>query len=470
MIEIRILEHSIEISKNDKKVGYVKTEIRRGKKQKVQTKVHLTYLFKSAARFATTVLKTNNETITTMLYLIFVIRKKGSVYFKSNFFSTQYRYREYLKTRHSDPVLKPEGKPWNINIDNSPYTVQYINETTFTINDNLFETEVSDLIMSGLEKVNYIESVILTVPSDDNIPDNIIVLAATASYLHEKIRSINIRSGSVLIGPASTAVSVSFLLNRLNQITNRLPPPTETDETFDEQMNMLCNTLCNALKTEDFLLESTSEISGLFENGILYSLGIGNEHSTAENPVRYCYSVEESMRVVGFHTHPNDYNEILYNSNVTLDFPSGADILVDLQYADTRVSPDGTLWYKNIFQAVVVPSLRNNQIGIFMYRSKAKTIQHKHIPNNVKQGYYQLVKNIYLMEGTIDKPLDLFCVMDSAKMNQYLDKMQKTEPDTFEEKIHGPRNLSFGTGNWPYNGPPFTIEMFQVTWKICYIK
>ena len=106
---------------------------------------------------------------------------------------------------------------------------------------------------------------------------------------------------------------------------------------------------------------STKEVAGLYftNTNQISDLTIGKEHEVRapippinENPIRW-------------HTHPNDFNEMLFNENDVVDFPSGGDVMSDLY----DYPP------KDYCNAVLVPSRKHKQIGLFIYKISKETMK-----------------------------------------------------------------------------------------------
>jgi hypothetical protein len=229
-------------------------------------------------------------------------------------------------------------------------------------------------------------------------------------------------------------------------------------------MQKLCDDLCKAVVSEKLFFESRNEISGFFYKGEFDDIKIG-EIGVVTSPIKYC---EESIAntTVGFHTHPNDYNPILFDDKEVVDFPSGADIKADFFHLTKYES-----LFKNSIQAVVVPSLKHKQVGVFMYRPLFQIIKKLDDEKlDIISGYYQIVKSIYLLSHDHDndqlqlkkKAGELFRTLNSIKMNEYLEHLKNNFfKNNFEEYFHGPKNLAEGTSHWPWKKKHFTIPMFD---------
>ena len=224
-----------------------------------------------------------------------------------------------------------------------------------------------------------------------------------------------------------------------------------------DKLQKLCDALCKAVIPESFFFQSKNEISGLFYNCKFDDMNIGNTGSVV-SPIKYFSDKLMADTTVGFHTHPNDYNPLLFNENEVVDFPSGADIKADFFYPP--INANG--WFKNSIQAIVVPSIRHKQVGVFMYKPLYTNIPIDHL---VVSGYYQIVKIINL-DFDKNKAGELFKVMDSQKMNNYLQFLYNNKfndaTNDFKEIFYGPKNLDAGTSHWPWKKKNhFRINMFD---------
>jgi len=228
------------------------------------------------------------------------------------------------------------------------------------------------------------------------------------------------------------------------------------DDTKEDKMQKLCDELCNAVKSESFFFKSKNEISGFFYEGKFDELEFGDVHSVQLVP-KYFSDNLIANNTVGFHTHSNDYNPTLFDEKKVVDFPSGQDIKADLYYPITIIKKDQNL-YKNSIQAIIVPSLKHKQVGVFIYRQ----IFTANIINlDIVSGYYQIVKLIYL-DFDMDKAGEFFRIMDSKKMDDYLKYLELNFlKEDFEKWLHGPLNSSHGTKYWPWKKKHFKITMFD---------
>lgn len=243
----------------------------------------------------------------------------------------------------------------------------------------------------------------------------------------------------------------------------RLNNKSRKDGSKDDEMQKLCDQLAKAVSMEEYFFKKCiSEIAGEFYKGEFDNLQSGEKHSI-KPPANYYSDAIRAKTTVSFHTHPNDFNELLHNADEVLDFPSGKDIKFDLYYPliDTR-----TGFFKNSIQAIVTLSWRHQQVGVFMY--KQIFTEKLAIDNlDVIAGYYQIVKLVALDFDWVQAG-ELFRTMDSKKMNDYLTYLKiNLLKDDFEKWLHGPSNMTAGTNHWPWQKEHFKIDMFEfVTSKV----
>lgn len=224
--------------------------------------------------------------------------------------------------------------------------------------------------------------------------------------------------------------------------------------TKEDKMQKLCDELGKAVvESKRAFFNTKNEISGFFYKGKFDELKFGDVHSVESEPKYFSDNVVAN-NTVGFHTHPNDYNTTLSDEKV-IDFPSGGDIKADLYYP--IIKKDENL-YKNSIQAIIVPSLKHHQVGVFIYR---QIFTGNIINLDIVSGYYQIVKLIYL-DFDVDKAGEFFRIMDSKKMNDYLKYLEiNLLKGDFEKWLHGPLNSSHGTTYWPWKKEHFKTTMFD---------
>ena len=220
----------------------------------------------------------------------------------------------------------------------------------------------------------------------------------------------------------------------------------------------LADILGYSITNENYIIDSKNEIGGFLGTTLtdkLYELKEGDEHSV-EASITYFKSKFEAENVIGFHTHPNDYNEFLFDKNEVVDLPSGEDVATDLSYS---LKIKNT--FKNSIQAVVVPSRIHNKIGIFIY----KQLIDIDLDKDAISGYYQIVKLIYL-DFDKKKALDLFETMDSNNLNSYMNYLKiNVLKENYEKYFFGPKNLLLGTANWPWKNKHFSFKVFEICIK-----
>ena len=218
-------------------------------------------------------------------------------------------------------------------------------------------------------------------------------------------------------------------------------------------LNVQGDILGYCISKENYIIDSKNEIGGFLGTSLnkLYELKEGDEHSV-DPSITYFDTKYESENAIGFHTHPNDYNEFLFDKNDVVDLPSGEDVATDLSYS---LKIKNT--FKNSIQAIVVPSRIHNKIGIFLY----KQLIDINLDKEVISGYYQIVKLIYL-DFDKKKALELFKTMDSNNLNTYMNFIKiNFLKENYQKYFFGPKNLLLGTGHWPWKKKHLSYKVFD---------
>lgn len=195
-------------------------------------------------------------------------------------------------------------------------------------------------------------------------------------------------------------------------------------------------------------------------------------------------TLSESKYLVNWHSHPNDYNEMLFNEGRSADLPSGTDIAVDL--LPQSKGPDSVDEHRLSTSAILVASKRNSQVAVTVYRwrNNAKTqiltmgLQlgvDMYTLSQIISGYFQVVKIIFINFMTsVEESVRFFVILDSDELNRELDRVRKEyfkdKDEYFHEMFHGPNNVAMGTDHWPFKGAPFICAGLDIAFAVSEVK
>jgi hypothetical protein len=175
-----------------------------------------------------------------LFLLLTFITTFGVMYYENGIFRTVFRYNTDFNKSSSSIVSSPFlSKTFKIKKENQIYNCTYISEQNFSISDKngvVFETQNNDNykfestkpVMIGSGKFALLSNVVLTISIiNSDIPIDIIVLAATLTYLHNKLRPVNIIAGAKLMGVM--VITLPVLKNFWDNISNVDVPITIKD-------------------------------------------------------------------------------------------------------------------------------------------------------------------------------------------------------------------------------------------------
>jgi hypothetical protein len=229
--------------------GYIKTEVRRGKKALKE------FVTRGILSIVAILLRKYTTEYRSLLCLLLVIMSIGSFFFKSRIFKTCYLYQSITGSVHKTHFIL------NKQVD-LVYRVKYINETTFIINKQKFDIQPSAVVMRN--PLRYIESANLIVTPDTNVLTAVIELAATMTYLHDKIRWINIKAAAQLNAiPLLNSVGLATLIVLLNKsVDTRLwyLDSYLREKKYDRVIEILTNET-NSTDIKDYVTNNMKKIN-----------------------------------------------------------------------------------------------------------------------------------------------------------------------------------------------------------------
>jgi hypothetical protein len=130
-----------------------------------------------------------------MIFVCVLAASVGAVTYKNSIFRTQYRY---VPDRTAPSIVIKASPRFIITKGIDTFKVKYLSEHRFLLQQKghpvrEYKSESQQVIQN---KVKFLENAVLSVPSDDDV----IVLASVMTFLHKKLRSVNIYAGLQLLG------------------------------------------------------------------------------------------------------------------------------------------------------------------------------------------------------------------------------------------------------------------------------